>query len=67
MVIDMVGKTFRSRIDGKKFLVEGLVTDNKQQRYIVKEMKTGKRIYSQKRTFEEMCKENLVLIKENKQ
>ena len=52
----MIGKKFRSKINGKVFLVEDLKTEGKYQSYIVRELASGQVVYPHKRTFEEMCK-----------
>ena len=64
----MVGKTFKSKINGKVFKVEGLHTENVirdirfSQCYKVRELASGKLLTVDKRVFEEMCLANLEII-----
>lgn len=61
---NLIGKKFRSKINGKVFLVVELKTEGNYQFYSVREMASGQLVFPHKRTFEEMCLTYLEEIEE---
>lgn len=61
-VIKMVGKTFRSKINGKVFQVVDLFKDGDFWCYKILDVATGDTLTATKRVFEEMCLANLEII-----
>ena len=61
---ELIGSTFKSKINGMCFRVIELRTDNKQQYYVIEALSNGKLLRADKRVFEEMCLSNLELIGE---
>lgn len=60
----LIGKKFKSKINGKTFKVIELHTEGKSQDYKICELASGQMITADKRVFEEMCLTNLELIGE---
>ena len=60
----LIGKKFRSKFNGKVFLVVDLKTEGKHQFYIVRELASGQQVHVHKSTFEEMC---LIYLEEEKE
>lgn len=63
--MELVGKTLRSKINGKVFCVTELRKENNYEQYIVCEISSGKLLPVHRRTFEEMCLTYLEFIEEN--
>lgn len=58
----MVGKTFKSKINGALFYVEELKNDNGNEYYILVDMASGNRIASSKGWFENGIMQNLDIV-----
>lgn len=62
--MELIGKTFKSKINGKIFDVIELCTENNRQHYKIVEIESGKILTADKRLFEEMCLANLEMVEE---
>lgn len=62
----LIGKKFKSKINGKVFEVIELHTEANQQNYKIRELASGQLITANKRVFEEMCLTNLDEIQEKR-
>ena len=60
--MELIGKTFKSKINGKMFRVIGLHEESRSKDYKVVELASGQMITVDKRVFEEMCLTNLELM-----
>ena len=57
--MELIGKQFKSKINGCMFRVIELRQDNRQQYYVIKALSNGQLCHADKRVFEEMVLANL--------
>ena len=65
--MELVGKTVKSKINGKVFHIDETYTDNGHKYYKVREISTGKILPVHGRLLDEMCMTYLEIVKENEQ
>jgi hypothetical protein len=61
IVMNLVGRTLKSKINGALFFVEELKNDNGNEYYIIVDLASGKRVASGKQWFEKGIMQNLSL------
>lgn len=61
-VMELVGKTLKSKINGALFFVEELKKDNGTEYYIIVDVASGKRVASGRAWFEHGIMQNLEII-----